>query len=294
MHRIAIAAFASLSLIVISMDSSQAQPEGRGGFEGSPGEADAPGRDGEGRRGRPGSFRDRGRFRGQPQNLLFEAIDLNSDGEISAVELRKAAAALKKLDKDKDGKITLAEVTPERGPGGPGVPGEEGFRGGRPGGDPQEFVARLMENDANGDKKLTPDEVPEQLMPMLRGGDTNGDKALDEEELLAITEAQGERRGRGFRGGPGGERGAEGERGQQMIEQMIQRSDANGDGLLTPNEVPDRMRQMLQGKDANGDGAISAEELSAAMQGMRGQRRGAAGERGAGRPQRPEGRPGAQ
>lgn len=290
MRRIAIAAFASLSLIIISMDSSQAQPERRGGFEGSPGEAEAPDRGEEGRGG-PGSFRDRGRFRGRPQNLLFEAIDLNGDGEISSVELRKAAAALKKLDKDKDGKITLAEVTPERGPGGPG---EEGLRGGRPGGDPQQFVARLMENDANGDKKLTPDEVPEQLMPMLRGGDTNGDKALDEEELLAIAEAQGGRRGRGFRGGPEGERGAGGERGQQMIEQMIQRSDTNGDGLLTPNEVPERMRQMLQGKDTNGDGAISAEELSAAMESMRGQRRGAAGDRGAGRPQRPEGRPGAQ
>ncbi|MEQ8208395.1 MAG: hypothetical protein RH917_01080 [Lacipirellulaceae bacterium] len=278
MHRITVAVVAGLSILVLTVDNSLAQPERRGGFERSSGDADVAGREVQGRRGGPGSFRDRGR----PQNLLFEAIDLNNDGEISAVELRKAAAALKKLDADKDGKITLAEATPPRGPG---SPGEEGPGGERRGGGPEAFVARLMENDANGDKKLTPNEVPEQLMPMLQGGDTNGDKAIDEEELLAIAEAQGGRRGRGFRGGPGGERG-----GPQMVEQMMQRTDANGDGQLTPDEVPERMRQMLQGKDTNGDGAISAEELSAAMQDMRGRRRGPGGERGAGGRERPEGR----
>src|SRR5690242_5969362 len=41
-------------------------------------------------------------------NALFAAIDLDGDGTISKVELRKAAASLKKLDKDNDGALTAA------------------------------------------------------------------------------------------------------------------------------------------------------------------------------------------
>ncbi|QDS98543.1 EF-hand domain-containing protein [Adhaeretor mobilis] len=285
MRIITLSATAFLAITLLAIQGAVAQPPSRDdefGESNRRGPGDRPGgtyEEGAGRerRGEGGPRGGEFRGRGRPQNLIFEALDLNSDGEISAVELRKAAAALKKLDKDKDGTITLAEVTPEGGPG---------RRGGR-GGDPQQFVTRMMENDKNGDGKLTPNEVPEQLLPMLQGGDKNGDKAIDAEELAAIAEAQG---GRG--GGRGGQRGGQGggDRGQ-AAEQMIQRSDSNNDGRLTPDEVPERMRQMLQGSDTNGDGSLDAAELGAAMEKMGQRRRGAeGGGRGAGGPEGREGR----
>ena len=56
----------------------------------------------------------------------MEALDLNHDMEISAKELAQAVESLKKLDLNKDGKLTRDELRPtpppgqgRRGPGGP-------------------------------------------------------------------------------------------------------------------------------------------------------------------------------
>jgi len=48
------------------------------------------------------------------------ALDTDKNGEISAKEIQNAAAALKKLDKNGDGKLTRDELRPQhRRPGGP-------------------------------------------------------------------------------------------------------------------------------------------------------------------------------
>jgi len=48
------------------------------------------------------------------------ALDADRDGELSAEEIEGAAAALKKLDKNDDGKLDRDELRPpHRGPGGP-------------------------------------------------------------------------------------------------------------------------------------------------------------------------------
>ncbi len=195
---------------------------------------------------------------GGMSNPMFEAIDTDGDGVITKAELRKAAAALKTLDADGDGTITLAEASPAGGPGGPG-------------GDPSQMVDRMMENDRNGDGKLTEDEVPEFMSRMIAGADKNNDGAVDREEL---TEHMEEMQSRGP-GGPGG-RGDRGNRGmgigrnmdtQQMAQQMMQ-NDQNGDGKLTVDEVPQQMMPMLQGADTNNDKAIDADELKAAIERM--------------------------
>ena len=205
---------------------------GRGGFGGEDGGGFGGGQGGfgggrGGRGGRGGGDR------------LFAALDLNSDGEINANELRKAIASLKKLDADEDNIITREEA---------GV----GGRGGRGGGDPAQMVDRWFENDENADGKLTEDELPPFLVQMIDRGDDNGDGALDRDELTAMAGQFGG--GGGFGGGgPFGGGGFGGPGGGNMIEQF----DRSGDGALQPNEVPPQMMGFLQNADEDGNGSIT-------------------------------------
>ena len=111
---------------------------------------------------------------------------------------------------------------------------------------------------------------------------------------LALTQPQrtgqpGQEAGQpGQRGGQPGQRG--GQPGQrdpaQFIERMMER-DANGDGKLQRDELPDQIAErFFEAGDTNGDGALDREELLASMsqrpgrgagQGQPGERGGAAG-----------------
>ncbi len=105
----------------------EGRPEGQvgegGRREGGPGQG-GPGQAGGGPGGQRG------------MSPIIEALDLNKDGTIDAEELNQAAASLKKLDKNNDGKLTEAEYRPLRpgGQGGPGAGGQggPGAGGGRP------------------------------------------------------------------------------------------------------------------------------------------------------------------
>ncbi len=77
---------------------------------------------------------------------IVTALDANKDGVIDAQEIANAAAALKKLDKNNDGKLSPEEYLPPRpqgggrgpGGGGPGGPaGGAGPGGQQPQGRPQ-------------------------------------------------------------------------------------------------------------------------------------------------------------
>lgn len=74
---------------------------------------------------------------------LFAALDANHDGMIDEDEIKNAAEALKKLDKNNDGKITMDEMRPAR-PGGPGGEGANGRPEGA--GDRQGFGPRGERN----------------------------------------------------------------------------------------------------------------------------------------------------
>lgn len=210
-----------------------------------------------GDRGERGERGERGRGRGPAPNLMFEAIDVDGDGTITPKELKRAIVGLKKLDADGDGNLTRDEVTLQRGPGGPG-------------GDPNQFVDRMMENDLNGDGLLTQDEVPEQMARMLTGADLNADGAIDREELGQAMQAMRNRfGGRGGPGGPGGfgGRGAAGD--PEAITKQLMAGDKNGDGVLSPNEVPPQALEGLRDADTNGDGHLNAKEVRQAMESAR-------------------------
>jgi len=70
-----------------------------------------------------------------PRSPLLAVLDANADGTIDADEIAKATEALKKLDKNNDGKVTPDDYRPPmpaggRGQGGPGRSGGGGGAGG--------------------------------------------------------------------------------------------------------------------------------------------------------------------
>lgn len=208
-------------------------PRGEGGRpprgEGGPpprGEGGRPPRgEGGGPPGGPGG--PGGGFR-PPAHPITQALDADKDGIISSKEIANAVAALKTLDKNKDGRLTDDEIRPPRpggfgppgggpggqggrggdGPPGGGRPGEgnagRGGQGGQGGGGVEGFLARF---DKNKDGKLQKSEMPGRLGELAPQVDANKDGELDKAELEKLMERFRSRRGEGGGGRPGGEGG---------------------------------------------------------------------------------------
>jgi Ca2+-binding EF-hand superfamily protein len=160
---------------------------------------------------------------------VIAALDADSDGLLSAEEIENASAALKKLDRNEDGKIDFVEMRPEldrfgRGDPPPFVrrPGEGDRRpSGRDWGslDRERMLELVMQRDRDNDGKLTEEETPGQLRRFFERFDVDEDGKLSKDELgkgfARVRELRGgDRPGpRGARGGdtrdgdrPGGER----------------------------------------------------------------------------------------
>jgi hypothetical protein len=151
------------------------------------------------RRGGPPGERDRrdgpqvGQFR-MPPLAIVEALDTDKDGKLSADEVKTAAASLRKLDKNADGKLTADESgwPPQRGGFGRG--GGRGF-GGPPGGRgdqaPRGLAERMLKRDANGDGKISKDELPRSMHALFARADQNQDGAIEEKEAREIARELG-------------------------------------------------------------------------------------------------------
>ncbi len=107
-------------------------------------------------------------------------------------------------------------------------------------------------------------------------------------EQVAIAEVADDD-GEGERGGRDG-RGRGGRR-RMDPEQMFKDRDTNGDGKLSREELPERMRGAMDDMDKDKDGSLSKQELTDGMRNFRGRGRGGRGGRGGGesdnRPKRP-------
>ena len=199
-----------------------AQPPGgqRGGDRGGPG----------GERGGPGGERGGQRGGGDMGRMMqmmpvLAALDADQDGVISKSEIKNAAAALKKLDKNGDGELDAEEMRPTRSEGGRGRGGaQEGGPGGERGGPGGErggpggerggrsagaggMMDRIMSQDKNKDGKLSKDEVDERMLPMFDRLDTNSDGSIEKSEVEAAAARMGGGGSGGRRGGPGGDQG---------------------------------------------------------------------------------------
>ncbi len=119
--------------------------------------------------------------------------------------------------------------------------------------------------DTNGDGVLSVEEMQAPMLERFQSVDTDGDRSLSADELNAARPEKGE--GKRFGGGKFGKHGGEhgGNRGDRAAN-MIAKMDADGDGLLSLEELSSNPQpaQMFDNIDANGDGAISQEEFDAA------------------------------
>lgn len=152
----------------------------------------------------------------------------------------KSAAALLALA----GALFATAAVADMGPGGKG--GHEG-RGAM-------LIQQFDEIDADKDGKITAAELAAHRQARFTAADTNSDGSLNAEELTAFHTAQ------------------MAERMAERTGRMMQWMDANGDGALSVDEMPDgpspeRMARI----DIDGDGAISREEAQAAGERMAGQ-----------------------
>ena len=151
-----------------------------------------------------GRFEGRGGFGGGfppeffPGIVIMAALDADKDGALSANENANATAALKKLDKNGDGKVGRDEIRTELEKLRPTREERGGRRGGFGRGN---FLDRY---DKNADGKISASELPERMAGLMNRADKNGNGFLEKSEIEALSQNPSNR-GRN-RGGPGGNR----------------------------------------------------------------------------------------
>ena len=174
---------------------------------------------------------------------IFKELDKNGDGRLTADEMTgdqkpHFERMLRVADKDKSGDLTKEEFLvgfkAEERNAAPGRPG--GGRGeGRGEGARRFDPAQMFDNlDKNKDGKLTKDEIPDQRPMIQRIFEKSGKAELTREEFLKLVQ---ETR-------PGGDRAAGGENlRERKPEDVFKNFDANRDGKLTVDEVPEFLQR---------------------------------------------------
>jgi Ca2+-binding EF-hand superfamily protein len=178
-------------------------------------------------------------FGGPFGTALLNALDTDGDREISAEEIENASKALAKLDKDGNGKLTSDEL-----------------RVVRPRPDADTLVAGMLErSDKNGDGKISGDEITDRMRAFAERVDTDDDGALTKEELKKY-----------YSNGPGS--GGRGSGPGEFLSRFFEQNDKNGDGKLAGDEITDRMKRLVERFDADADGVLTKKEIESELQNM--------------------------
>lgn len=184
----------------------------------------------------------------------------------SAQEERKDRAPVKRPDMQRPGF-------------GPGAPGAGGFPGGPMAMIQMLPIMKVLDSDQDGALSATEIANASKALVQL---DKDGDGIISVEEMRPdLSKLPGGLAGPGPNG-PGN--GA-------MMGKMFETRDSNGDGKLTGDEIPERMRDRIGMVDKDGDGSISKSEfaaMAARMEDGAGKRPGKDGNGGGGvKPKRP-------
>lgn len=208
---------------------------------------------------------------------LLHALDIDRDGSLSADEVNRAATSLKTIDADGDGRITMEEmrqyaarnVRPAAEP--PRAP--EGERP-RPGeGQPPPRPRNPDAGPREGDRPVPPTEP---------GDNARRPRLGDGGAILAALDADrdGVLAGRELDNAPQALRTLDADKDGKVSSQKLRRAalrhaarlffnDANHDGTITRDELPERMRERFDEWDTNGDGHLDQAEQEAAVERMR-------------------------
>lgn len=117
--------------------------------------------------------------------------------------------------------------------------------------------AMFKNADKNHDGKVTLEEARALSGEKFAAADTNKDGQIEPEEMRAL----GARMGKGDRAGRGHGRGHARGQGQG---QGLKRLDKDGNGMISKEEAPPRLKDRFDEVDANKDGQIDKEEMKAA------------------------------
>ncbi|QDU38404.1 transaldolase/EF-hand domain-containing protein [Maioricimonas rarisocia] len=210
--------------------------------------------------GREGQPRPEGQGRGP---ALLRVLDQDGDGRISRDELAKAAQHFDELDRNQDGQLDPPELiggamngrgrmeADSRRPNAnsPARPRRPGDAPGRPDAAGRDGSAMFRQLDSDGDGFISKSEAPPRLNDeRFRQMDADNDGKLSQKEMQRLF--QGRR-------GPG--QNANRRDGLKAL-------DRDGDGFLSKDEVPDRLRQRFDDIDTDADGKLSEEEIRNGLQ----------------------------
>jgi Ca2+-binding EF-hand superfamily protein len=216
---------------------------------------------------------------------IFENLDKNKDGKITREEAQgrpRIEGLFDRLGKDE---LTLADFSSLGGKKGKGAKNKgkakkgtalseisEGSR--EPGFGAHQMPRFLTLLDVNHDGQITREELS-NANAVFDQLDHNKDGVLDAKELTGATAGRRQMAdaptadSQVTKAAKSSKNGAGKGKGKQGFQRLLTMSDTNGDGKLSEDEAPPRLKQHFAQIDKNGDGYLEPGEIQAALKSMR-------------------------